>query len=679
MVVPHLEMLQPEIASPMRPGTKRINPHLALAGVFLLVSLAYANHFPNSFHFDDYHAIVENPWIRELHNIPHFFADGNTFSTLPPNRSYRPVVSTSLAIDYWLAHGLQPLWFHLTTFFWYLVQLAAMFSLFRHTFDRARPGPRNTLIALFATAVYGVHPAMAETVNYVIQRADLYSALGAVAGLTLYIAYPAKRKYGLYLVPVVLGIFSKVPAAVFPVLLFFWIRLFDSEDAKTAAIRSLPSILVAGAAAAIVLLMNPSTFVAGAGSPWSYRITQPWILLGYFRKFFVPTGFSADTDQVPLSSILGGESLPGLLFVVLLCGAAWWCRRSGELRPISFGLLWFLTASLPTSVIPLAEVENDHRMYFPFVGLALAASWAGALWVEKARVPARILIPACALLLTGFAWGTRQRNEVWRTEETLWKDVTLKSPKNGRGLMNYGLTQMAKGNYAAALDYFNRAQVLDPNYYILEINLGIAYGAMGNAAEAERHLIRAVFLAPDEASTHYYYARWLSGASRTREAIMQLQIATRANPDYMEAHYLSMQLEADAGDAAALKTEAQSVLARFPGDGTALSWLARSGNLTPATAYMPPSSVPADALVAQSLAFFQAGKYNECIDAARQAVKINPRYTQAWNNLGACYNSLSQWDQGIAAEDEALRISPDFQLAKNNRAWALQQKIRATK
>ena len=80
----------------------------ALAGLgaaLLLVALvtAYANHFHNSFHFDDAHTIVNNASIRELRNIPLFFRDATTFSSLPSNQSYRPLVSTLLAIDYRLA------------------------------------------------------------------------------------------------------------------------------------------------------------------------------------------------------------------------------------------------------------------------------------------------------------------------------------------------------------------------------------------------------------------------------------------------------------------------------------------------------------------------------------------------------------------------------------------------
>ena len=70
--------------------------------VLLLVALvaAYANHFHNSFHFDDAHTIENNAAIRELRNIPMFFRDATTFSSLPSNQSYRPLVSTLLAIDY---------------------------------------------------------------------------------------------------------------------------------------------------------------------------------------------------------------------------------------------------------------------------------------------------------------------------------------------------------------------------------------------------------------------------------------------------------------------------------------------------------------------------------------------------------------------------------------------------
>jgi protein O-mannosyl-transferase len=49
--------------------------------------------------------------------------------------------------------------------------------------------------------------------------------------------------------------------------------------------------------------------------------------------------------------------------------AAFWAMKRREHRPIAFGIFWFLGALAPTSLFVLSEVENDHRMFFPFVGL----------------------------------------------------------------------------------------------------------------------------------------------------------------------------------------------------------------------------------------------------------------------------------------------------------------------
>ena len=167
----------------------------------IVLFAAYANHFHNSFHFDDSHTIENNVYIRDLHNLPRFFTDASTFSTLPTNRTWRPLVSASLALDYRLAGGLKPLWFHITTFFWFLVQLALLYAMYASVLDAAAPWTANHYIALFTVAWYGLHPAIAETVNYIIQRGDLYSTLGVIAGLVMYIRLPRLQKFGFYLLP----------------------------------------------------------------------------------------------------------------------------------------------------------------------------------------------------------------------------------------------------------------------------------------------------------------------------------------------------------------------------------------------------------------------------------------------------------------------------------------------
>jgi tetratricopeptide (TPR) repeat protein len=642
---------------------------VAFAGIAAFATLVYSNHFRNEFHFDDFHTIVQNPYIADISNVPRFFADAQISGILPPNRVWRPLVLASFAIDYRLGHAMRPFWFHLSTFFWFLVLLALMLALFRKIIDQARPGgAENLWVAAFATALFAVHPAIAETVNYIVQRADLYSTLGVVAGLVIWIYWPGLRTYGLYLLPFAAAMLSKPPAIVFPLLLFLYTWLVDREHPKVALRRSIPSIVAAAGLLCLVSAMTPKSFSAGASSAYSYWITQPTVVFRYFRTFFIPTGLTADTDRIPFASIFDGNALAGFAFVLGLVIIAVRIARRPEWRPVAFGLFWFLLAVLPTSVFPLAEVENDHRMFFPFVGLALSASWAVALFVRSHAIRREVVGALCGLVLIAFAAGTWQRNKVWRTEESLWYDVTLKSPYNGRGLMNYGLTQMAKGDNARALEYFQRALAYTPDYYILEVNLGVVNGALLNDAEAERHFSRAAQLAPTEATSHYFYAVWLRGKGRLAEAIQHLNVAIANNPSYLDAPHLLMEIYAQEMEPNLLRQVAADTLARFPSDAQAKLWMASAGSLKPT----------AETYLSRSLALYQQRKFDESIEAARQALQLRPDYSEAWNNIAAAYNSESKWDEGISAARQAIRLRPDFQLAKNNLAWAVQQKQKAT-
>ena len=641
---------------------------LWFTAMLLAVCAVYSNFFHNSFHFDDFHTIVDNPAIRSLRNVPHFFTDATTFSVLPSNRTYRPFVSASLALDYALGRGYDVFWFHLSTFIVFLAQLIAMYVIFIRIMSAARPGTEsanaNRVMALLAVAWYGLHPAMAETVNYIIQRGDIYCAFGAVAALAVYVQFPRLRKSGLYLLPLVFAMLSKPPALVFPLLLFLYVAMFERAGQghyRKAALAVVPSFMTCVSLTGLQSVMTPKTFTQSTLSSFAYCITQPYVLLRYFGTFFLPIHLNVDTDLQPLN-LLTPTALAGLLFVAALITLAWLTAHKSILRPVSFGLLWFLITSLPTSLYRLSEVENDHRMYLPFIGLVLAVTWAAGLGVKKlaARSKHTIGLPIATagamVVLAAYAYGAHLRNRVWHTEESLWFDDVQKCPHNGRGLMNYGLTQMEKGAYPVALDYFQRALVYTPNYKTLEVNLGIVYGAMNEDAEAEEHFQRAIALGPADDEVHYYYGKWLYQNGRIDEALQQLQTAVRLNPARLPSRDLLATAYVSGGDLVDARSTAQETLRLAPADASAQEMLAHPG---------APNS---DYWIETSLVQYRRGNYEGCIESAREALKLKPDSAEAYNNIGAAYAGLNQWDQAIENEREALRLDPHLAIARNNLA-----------
>ena len=480
--------------------------------VFLLV---YANHFDNGFYFDDSHTIVENHYIREIRNIPLFFTDPTTFSVLPANQSYRPIVTTLNALDYWLSGALNPLYFHASIFFTYFLQLLFQFALFHWLFKSILQHQWNSYLALFATALYGLHPANAETINYIIARSDSFSTFMVVLTMAIFLRAQQRKKYWSF-IPFALGLLAKPTTLMVVPIVFIYILLYENDTSPFHPHRwrlfganrikniefllalALFGILVYGFTA----FMTPKTWTPGGASTWHYLISQPYVIGSYFLTFFLPLHLSADTDWTSLETVLDGRFIVGVLFILALLAGSYLASLKRRHYPIAFGFLWFLFALAPTSsLIPLAEIKNDHRIFYPFIGLTMSISWGIGLLLVRGEEKIRAnnflaaALPACAAgLILAYGYGTYQRNIVWDLDASLWYDVTRKSPKNGRGLMNYGNTQMQKGNYDMARHYFNRALTLVPQYSYLHINMAILENATGHAERSEPYFKTALEL-----------------------------------------------------------------------------------------------------------------------------------------------------------------------------------------
>ena len=642
---------------------KREKSIVSLGGALLLLAIlaTYANHFHNSFHFDDWHTITNNVSIRELWNIPLFFRDATTFSAVPSTQSYRPLVSTLLAIDYQLGHGLEPFWFHLSIFALFIALTLLLAFFIHHLLEYEAASSRNRWIALAAAAWYALDPANADTINYIIACSEVMSALGIIASFAVYVAFPRLRRYHLYILPAAIAIFAKPPAAIFAVLFALFRLLFPDHaiagsrpQARAWLFEAAPAFVACAVVLLLVKHMTPLSWSPGEVNPHDYLVTQPYVALLYFKTFFWPTGISAVYDLKPFVTTGDTRFWIGLAFAVFITAAAIVTAIWRKTRMIGFGLLWFLIALLPTSLFPLAEVMNDHRTFLPYIGLVIAIAGAapkafGVARLDRQRRWAKIAATCTvALFLCANAYATFQRNKVWKTEETLWHDVVLKSPGNGIGLMSYGIQLMAKGDFAGALDYFHRAQHITPRYPALLINLAIAENATRQSAEAEQHFKEALRLAPSSPGSYTYYARYLLSHSRADEARALLQRALELSPNDLYARELLKEAQTRASE-----------LALVPLAGVEIN--------QPVNKAAP--RTPQFYLVL-SLQFYREERYIEAIFACRRALDLRPDYAEAWSNMGAVYNKLGRYEEAAAACERALLYKPGYENARINLQYA---------
>jgi tetratricopeptide (TPR) repeat protein len=622
------------------------------------IVFAYSNSIHNSFHFDDSHVIVNNVYIRSLRHIPLFFRDAHTFSTRADHATYRPLVTLTCAIDYAIAGSLDPVVFHVTQIILLLVIWVMLILFFRRALDVARPSPQNGWIALAASTLWAIHTVNTETMNLISARSEeLSGAATLTAFLIIQFSRRARRQH-LYLIPIAIGALAKAQIVIFAPLLLLYLVVIEGRSIRKretwAAV--LPSIVTGVVLLAVLDRLNAPEWIPGGISKWHYFLTQGSAWMHYTRLFFVPIGLTADTDWKAFENWYDPRAIAGFAFVAVLMVLIAYLSRRERLRPMAFGLSWYAIALVPTSSIyPLAEVVNEHRVFLPYTGLALAAVFSlDAILARHRRVLAVVIVAA----IISLGAGTWVRNEAWATEESLWKDTVQKSPENGRALFSYGLTQMTKGNYAVARSYYDRAARIRPDYPPLEINQGIVEGALANAAVAEKHFKRAIAIAGD-VDSHYYYGRWLVSAGRAPEAIAELTIASRIDAARPEPRALLMKLYAVAGSSSDAQRLARQALSYEPRDQRALAVLA--GSAAPCRGYQQ--------CFDRGLPEIGGKQFLDAALSNREALRYAPSSFDAWTNLGWSLAQIGLDDEAEKAFRRAIELRPNEERGRNNLQW----------
>ncbi|HEY3841391.1 MAG TPA: tetratricopeptide repeat protein [Bryobacteraceae bacterium] len=691
---------------------------LAASAVVAVLVLAYSNYFLTGFHFADYPAIRDNVAIRSLHNIPRFFADISTSSTDPADYAFRPVVTTSFAIDSVMGGGPRPVIFHVSEFLVFLGGLALIAWFFYLIFEQTISHPWNSYLAILGAALFGVHPAVAELLNAISQRGEMIAAFGVVGGVALYGAFPAKRRFGFYLLPPLVGILANPAGLIFGPMLLLYILLVEppppyetekftadqlkSRDQTQAPVetaetgkririrrrkhpmrkylkaqlaRFLPALTFTAAAAIWEWLAMPAQ-AASRESLISYWFTQPWVAWHYFAAAFSPFHLGPSSDLTVFGTY-DLRAVLGLVFVLGVISFALLIAVSQLWRPTAFGLWWFILGILPGAALVRPDVERDTRMFLPFIGLALAITWTFRMLLPGGEPLRRLEAIVAGMFIIALAYGTHARNTVWGDEVALWRDDVAKYPKSVPALENYALAVAEAGKPADAYEILRQARRLNPTSADVEANLGAVTSMLNQNDEARQHFGFAMRLGADRPSIHYLQGVWLEKTGHNEQAVEAYSWASSLSPLDLRPRFGLLRCLGKIQDWYNLRKVLEETRAVVPGDPGLVSFdtlLKNHPDTVKAAEELVRDHPTAENYGQLSRNYCWAGEYDKCLQAAQKSVELSPNYAEGYNFVGAAYRSLGRLDEAIDAVSKAVQMDPDNQRARENLSeWQMQK------
>ncbi len=575
--------------------TRQLLPLLVL---LLLGTVIYMNTFHAPFLYDDENSIVTNQSIQDLNS---FFGGPSGFDF----NSNRVVGYLSFAINFYFS-GLKVFSYHLINLLIHLGNALLVYALplllFRTPcLKDVSLAKRARWVALLAAALFVAHPLQTQAVTYIVQRLASLSTFFFLSTCVLYArarltASPERLMcvkgvplYLLSLITAALAMKTKEIAFTLPVILVLFEFLFFLGPPRRRFLLLLPHLLTMVIIPMSLLSLNQPigqvlsdvnqvtrmANIAPELTRGTYLITQFSVICTYLRLLFWPTGQNLDYDYpiypeflstVPISCFF---LLLGLFLLGVALAAQRLPGRWPEQKLVGFGILWFfITISVESSLVPLADVIYEHRVYLPSFGVFLALATVFVWLVERLHNPAFVRAAAgCAviviLLLGGATWA---RNQVWQSAVTLWSDVADKSPHKVRPFNNLGSALNDAGRSDEAIPILERAINIDPRHTDAYYNLGRAYMFTGRVPKAEQMYLQTIRMAPDYDAA---YVNLAGAFNRMQQFQRTVDMLTAAIPRFKrpwgEAHFNLGVAYAYLGNFNAARRELEEVRRLEPG------------------------------------------------------------------------------------------------------------------
>jgi len=395
----------------------------------------------------------------------------------------------------------------------------------------------------FVSALFALHPLHVESVAWVSERKDVFSAFFWFAAMGAYLRYvrkPGLARYGLVLLLFSLGLLSKPMVVTFPfflMLLDYWPlnryvhartildRYWPAQNPSTwqaffrLAAEKFPLILLSVVSSVMTLLAQQGggAVISIQALPISLRLASALdSCFGYLSKmiipvnlaFFYPMGREILYWQIAMYAFL-------LIGITILVIAA--MRR----YPFLFvGWFWYVGTLVP--VIGIVQVGTqamaDRYTYVPLIGIFIMAAWGMKSIAEKYSWAKSLFSTISIALIPVLIVMTGQQAMIWSSSETLFTHALVVTERNPVAHNNLAAVYLQSGRLQEAIPHIRRALEISPLDAQANGNMGAAFFMQQQYDDAERHLTRALEVEPSNISFKVHLATILANAGKEDQA-----------------------------------------------------------------------------------------------------------------------------------------------------------------
>jgi tetratricopeptide (TPR) repeat protein len=550
------------------------------------------------------------------------------------------------------------------------------------------PPPDALWPAALVAALFALHPLHVESVAWVAERKDVLSTFFGLLALLFYARFAMsaggrpKFSYWLAVFFFACGLMAKPMLVTLPfvmLLLDYWpLARWSAAALPRLLVEKIPFFLLTAASCVITYIAQSHGDAAHlhgavqslAEVPLAYRLANvPVALAEYLLKLAWPARLALIypmPDRIPPLTIV--VALAVLLLVTL---AAWMERKRNPF--LLMGWLWFLGTLVP--VIGLVKVGDaamaDRYMYIPSIGIFVALAFGAQKIAGHLSLPKWAPAVAAVLVLGALAAVTERQLQFWRDDEALFQHAMEVTTDNVDALINYGAALEYHGKPMEAITQYQRAEQLNPGFYMAYADLGNLLYYTGQTNAALEQYQRAVELSPKLRELRDGLGNVLAGMGRFAEATNEYDEAARLDSGSAPPHfYLGIAL-AGHGDYSRATNEFARVMAMAPLDPSPLvEWskaLLKQGRDADAmeklhqALQVGPDDFPTLAFAAHVLAAGEDPKIRDghaALAYAQQADALTDSTQPLVQDvLGMAYAENGQFDDAQKAANEAIRLA----------------------